>query len=48
MFRSMLVVDPDTREDYEERRWVGVGMIRGRTVHVVFTERDAETIRSSH
>jgi uncharacterized DUF497 family protein len=45
MFRSVLVVDPDTREDYGERRWTGVGMIRGRVVHVVFTERDEESIR---
>jgi uncharacterized DUF497 family protein len=45
MFRSVLVVDSDTREDYGERRWVGIGMIRGRVPHVVFTERDQETIR---
>jgi uncharacterized DUF497 family protein len=45
MFRGMLIVDPDTREDYGERRWTGVGSIRGRTVHVVFTEPVPETIR---
>jgi hypothetical protein len=45
MFRRMLVVAPDTNDDYGERRWVGIGTIRGRTVHVVFTERGLETIR---
>jgi uncharacterized DUF497 family protein len=45
MFRGVLVADPDMREDYGERRWTGLGMIRGRTAHVVFTERNPETIR---
>ncbi len=45
MFRGVLVADPDTREDCGERRWIGLGMIRGRTAHVVFTERGPETIR---
>ena len=45
MFRGVLIADPDTREDYGERRWTGLGMIRGRTAHVVFTERGPETIR---
>ncbi len=38
MFRDLLLVEPDTREDYGEQRWVGIGAIRGRTVHIVFTE----------
>jgi uncharacterized DUF497 family protein len=45
MFRGVLVVDPDTREDYGERRWVGVGSIRGCAAHVVFTQLGPETIR---
>jgi uncharacterized DUF497 family protein len=45
MFRGLLIVDPDTREDYGERRWIGLGTIRGRTTHVVFTEPGSETIR---
>ena len=28
MFRGLLVVDPDTREDYGEKRWIGIGTIR--------------------
>ena len=45
MFRGVLVVDPDIREDYGEKRWAGLGMIRGRTAYVVFTERESEAIR---
>jgi len=45
MFRGVLVVDPDTREDYGEKRWIGLGMIRGRTAYVVFAERGPEIIR---
>ena len=45
MFRGGLFYEPDTREDYGEKRWTGLGMIRGRIAHVVFVERGAETIR---
>lgn len=45
MFRGVLVVAPDTREDYGEIRWIGIGAIRGRTAYVVFTEPDPGTIR---
>lgn len=45
LFQGMLLVDPDTREDYGEKRWIGIGAIRGRTAVVVFAERGPETIR---
>ncbi len=45
MFRGALVVDSDTRKDYGETRWIGIGTIRGRTAVVVFAERGPETIR---
>jgi uncharacterized protein len=45
LFRGLLVVDPDMRQDYGERCWTGIGMIRGRPAHVVFTERPPEIIR---
>jgi hypothetical protein len=45
MFRGALVVEPDTREDYGEKRWIGIGTIRGRTAAVIFTEPAPETIR---
>jgi uncharacterized DUF497 family protein len=45
MFRGVLVVDPDTREDYGERRWIGVGSIRDRVAHVVLTEPSPDAVR---
>ncbi len=45
MFRGLLLVDADTRKDYGESRWTGVGIVRGRVAHVVFVEDDLETIR---
>ena len=45
LFRGLLYILPEGREDYGEERWVGLGLIRGWTVHVVFTAREFETIR---
>lgn len=33
MFRGMLVVDADTRRDYGESRWTGLGIVGGRVAH---------------
>jgi uncharacterized DUF497 family protein len=48
VFRGILVVAADIRIDYEEKRWIGVGAIRGRIAHLVFTEPEPEVIVSSH
>jgi uncharacterized DUF497 family protein len=45
MFRGVLVVEPDTREDYGEKRRRGIGTIRGRAAVAIFTEPRPETIR---
>ena len=45
MFRGILVVEPDTREDYGEKRWRGIGIVRGLTAAVVFAERAPDVIR---
>ncbi len=45
MFHGVLVVDPDMREDYGERRWVDLGTIGGRVAYVVFAEVAEEAIR---
>jgi len=45
MLRGLLVIEPDTREDYGEKRWRGIGTIRGRTATVAFTEPAPDTIR---
>jgi len=45
MFRGLLLVPPDTREDYGEERWIGLGMTRGCVAVVVFTEPEPGKIR---
>jgi uncharacterized DUF497 family protein len=45
MFDGPMLVSPDTREDYGEPRYIGVGLIRGRPMVTVFTERNPKTIR---
>jgi uncharacterized DUF497 family protein len=45
VFRGMLIAEPDTRQDYGEKRWRGIGTIRGRTTVVIFTELAPETVR---
>jgi len=44
VFSSPMLVAPDDRYDYGEDRWIGIGMLEGRIVVVIFTERD-DTIR---
>jgi uncharacterized DUF497 family protein len=45
MFRGPLLVRPDVREDYGEKRWIGIGTIRSRVAFVAFAERPHDTIR---
>jgi len=45
MFQGFLLVRPDTREDYGEERWIGIGMIHDRCAFVAFTPRPNDTIR---
>jgi uncharacterized DUF497 family protein len=45
MFRRFLLVRPDTREDYGEERWIGIGTIQSRIAVVAFAERPQDTIR---
>ncbi|XGV99669.1 MAG: BrnT family toxin [Leptolyngbya sp. BL-A-14] len=45
IFRLPLRIALDDRQDYGEERWIGLGMLNGRVVVVVFTEPDNETIR---
>ena len=40
-----MLVGPDDREDYGENRWIGIGLLRGRTVVVVYTEPEDDTVR---
>lgn len=45
VFNLPIAVDLDEREDYGEDRWIGIGLLDGRIVVVVYTEPDDETIR---
>jgi uncharacterized DUF497 family protein len=45
VFDGPMYIAPDTREDYGEDRWIGIGDFRGRIVVIAFTERDDDTIR---
>ena len=45
MFAGPFLARPDTREDYGEERWIGVGITRGRLAFVAFAVISDETIR---
>jgi uncharacterized DUF497 family protein len=45
IFESPMLVKLDTRNEYGEDRWVGIGFLRRRIVVVVFTERGEDIIR---
>jgi len=45
LFRGPLIVEPDTREDYGEKRWRGLGLIGGRVVYVAFAEPAPDVVR---
>jgi hypothetical protein len=45
IFESPMLTAPDTREDYGEERWIGIGFLRERIVVIVFVEQSDDTIR---
>ncbi len=45
VFNSPMLVAPDDRQDYGEDRWIGIGMLEGRIVVIIFTEQNDDTIR---
>lgn len=45
VFGGPMLVELDERLDYGEDRWIGIGLLRGMSVVVVFTERQRDTIR---
>ncbi len=45
IFNHPMLIQLDTRYDYGEDRWIGIGMTHSRVLVIVFTERDGgETI----
>lgn len=45
IFNLPMVVEFDVREDYDEDRCIGIGLLNGRVVVVVYTEPDEATVR---
>lgn len=45
MFRAPILIIADVRCEYGEQRWKGIGMLHGRTVAIIFSERASDTIR---
>jgi hypothetical protein len=45
VFRLPLRISLDERQDYGEDWWIGIGILDGRVVVVVFTEPNEQTIR---
>jgi uncharacterized DUF497 family protein len=45
IFEGPLLALPDTRQDYGEDRWIGVGITNGRVAVVAFAECGADCIR---
>jgi uncharacterized protein len=44
-FAAFSLVRADTRQDYGEERWIGIGMIQGGCAFVAFTEPSPGIIR---
>ena len=45
MFELPMLSALDTRHDYGEERWLGIGLLQGRVVVVIFTQPNTKTIR---
>jgi uncharacterized DUF497 family protein len=46
IFDGPMLVNLDSRQNYGEDRWIGIGTAKGRILVVIFTERNkGETIR---
>ncbi|ELS02776.1 hypothetical protein Xen7305DRAFT_00024940 [Xenococcus sp. PCC 7305] len=45
IFDFPMVVDLDLRENYGEDRWIGIGLLNGRVVVIVYTEINEQLIR---
>ena len=45
IFEAPMFISPDTKEDYDEERWIGIGFLKERIVVIVFTERGDDAIR---
>ena len=44
-FDAPMITNLDLRQEYTEERWIGIGLLQGRVVVIVFTEPYEDTIR---
>lgn len=44
-FGLPMSITSDTRQDYREDRWIGIGLLRQSLIIIVFTERDQGPVR---
>ncbi len=45
VFNSPMLVAADMRQNYDESRWIGLGLLEHRVVVVIYTYRNVDTIR---
>ena len=45
MFKYPFIASIDTKENYGEERWIGIGQIKNLTIVVIYTEYDTNMIR---
>ena len=45
MFEAPMLTELDTREDYGEDRFIGIGFLKSSVAVVIYTEPDEQTIR---
>lgn len=45
LWKSPMLIVADKRFDYQEQRWAGMGLLEGRVMVVIFTQRPNEIIR---
>jgi uncharacterized DUF497 family protein len=45
MFQGPMLALPDTRQDYGEDRWIGIGITNGRVAVVAFAECGEDCVR---
>jgi uncharacterized DUF497 family protein len=45
IFEAPMLTSPDTREDYGEDRWIGIGFLKNFAAVVAYTEREGNVVR---
>lgn len=45
VFEKSMLIDFEDSKDYDEDRWIGIGLMRSIVIVILFTERDKDTIR---